>query len=50
MKTRSNHIGGWRWRLRLMPWANIIAVSWAVLMFAALVVVLLIILTGEAAS
>ncbi|HTN59053.1 MAG TPA: hypothetical protein VL043_12360 [Protaetiibacter sp.] len=46
MKTRSTHIGGWRWRARIFPWGYLLSVSWAVLMLAALVIVLVVVATG----
>lgn len=46
MRVRSNHLGGWRWKLRVFPWGYLLSVSWAVLMLAALVVVVLVVATG----
>lgn len=50
MRTRSTHLGGWRWRLRVFPWAYVLSTAWLVLMLAAFVVVLLIVTTGERVS
>lgn len=47
MRTRSNHFGGWRWRARIFPWGYLLSVSWAVIMVAAGVVVLVIVATGD---
>lgn len=50
MKPRSNHIGGWRWRLRVKPWGTYIAASAFITLFVTALVLTLYLLNRESAS
>lgn len=49
MKTRSNHIGGWRWRMRIFPWGYL--GSWVGLaLVLVLVIIVAVLIATEPAS